>query len=423
MNGQRKHDVVVIGGGPGGSSAATFLARAGLDVALVEREVFPRFHVGESLIPATLTVLEKLGVRDTIERRGFQIKYGARFTDQESDREHTFYFLPDRPWPVYSYQVPRAEFDTILLDHARKSGAHVYQPASVTGVAFDSGGATLAVEDGSLSSLRARFVVDASGRDGFLANRVGQRRRMPNLGKVALFAHFRGAARQPGRDEGNIQIHVFEDGWFWWIPFAGDVTSIGCVMHARTVRNRPGTVEALYADMIARCSRVARGLAGAERVTPVHRVANFSYENHPVVGDRFLAVGDAVAFVDPIFSGGVHAALQSGELAAQAIVAAFADDDFRAARFASYERAVWHGLTPFFRLIHKYYDPSFIALFVNPRNYFRMAEAVLTVLAGGAFLSFPWRLRAGMNLLFLLTKITAWSRRRAGLPVESRLEW
>jgi flavin-dependent dehydrogenase len=424
MRVERAHDVVVIGGGPGGSSAATFLARAGLDVALMEREMFPRFHVGESLIPATLSVLERLGLRERIDTRGFQVKYGAQFSDQESDREHTFYFLPGKPWPVYSYQVQRAEFDTILLEHAGKSGARIYQPATVTAVAFDSTGATLTVQEGgSAASLRARFVVDASGRDGFLATRVGQRRRMPNLGKVALFAHFRGAARQRGRDEGNIQIHVFEDGWFWWIPFAGDLTSIGCVMHARTVRGREGALETLYADMISRCARVAQGLARAERVTPVHRVANFSYENRPVVGDRFLAVGDAVAFVDPIFSGGVHVALQSGELAAHAIVAAFADGDFRASRFASYERAVWRGLTPFFRLIHKYYDPSFIALFINPRNYFRMAEAVLTVLAGGAFLSFPWRLRAAMKLLFLLSKLHAWSRRRAGLPVESRLEW
>jgi flavin-dependent dehydrogenase len=393
-------------------------------VAVGEREVFPRFHVGESLIPATLTVLERLGLRQTIETRGFQTKYGAYFSDQESGREHTFYFLRGKPWPVYSFQVQRAEFDTILLEHAQKSGAHLYQPATVTAVAFDSAGATLTVQDdGSVSALRARFVVDASGRDGFVASRVGQRRRLPNLGKVALFAHFRGAARQAGRDEGNIQIHVFEDGWFWWIPFAGDLTSIGCVMHARTVRGREGALDMLYTEMISRCSRVARGLADAERVTPVHRVANFSYENRPVVGDRFIAVGDAVAFVDPIFSGGVHVALQSGELAGQAIVAAFAAGDFRAGRFASYERTVWRGLTPFFRLIHKYYDPSFIALFINPRNYFGMAEAVLTVLAGGAFLSFPWRLRAAMKLLFLLARVKAWSRRRAGLPVESRLEW
>ena len=424
MTTERSHDVIVIGGGPGGSATAAFLARGGLDVSLVERQAFPRFHVGESLIPASLLVLERLGLREAVEAHGFQIKYGARFTDQESDLEYTFYFLQGKAWPVYSYQVPRADFDALLLDHARTSGVHLYQPATVTSCAFEPTGATVSVEeDGVVSSMRARVVVDATGRDGLVALRGGHHRRWPNLGKVALFAHFHGAERLPGKDEGNIQIHVFEDGWFWWIPFAGDVTSVGCVMHARTVRGREGDLEKLFADMIGRCTRVSSGLSRAVRVTPLYRAANFSYENHPVVGDRFLAVGDAVAFVDPIFSGGVHIALQSGELAAQAILSAFAANDFRAARFASYERAVRRGITPFFRMIFKYYDPSFMALFVNPRPYFGMMEAVLTVLAGGAFLGLPWRLRGALQLLFLLSRVKAWSRRRSGLPVESRLEW
>ena len=417
-------DVAVIGGGPAGSSTASFLAQAGLDVCVLEREAFPRFHVGESLIPASLAVLERMGVRERVETHGFQIKHGALFSDQESDREFTFYFLRDRPWPPYAYQVQRSEFDTVLLEHAGKSGARVMQPTSVTNVAFDADGATLTIDEaGRVSTMRARFVVDATGREGLVSIRGGERRRMPNLGKVALFGHFRGAARAAGRDEGNIQIHVFEDGWFWWIPFAGDVTSVGCVMHAKTVRGREGALEALFDDMVNRCTRVKRRLAGAVRVTPLHRVANFSYENTPVVGDRFVAVGDAVAFVDPIFSGGVHIALQSGELAAKSIVRAFEENRFEARRFRGYEMAVRRGFTPFFRMIRRYYEPAFIALFVNPRNYFGMMEAVLTVLAGGAFVSMPLRLRLALELLFTLTRVNTWLRRRAGLPAESRLEW
>jgi flavin-dependent dehydrogenase len=424
MSDPRTCDVAVIGGGPAGASTATFLARAGLDVCVFERETFPRFHVGESLIPATLPVLERMGVREQVEAHGFQIKFGAMFSDQESGRAYTFYFLPGRAWPIYAYQVQRAEFDTILLEHAGKSGARVLQPVSVSSVAFDGAGATLTLDEGGVAStVRTRFVVDATGREGLVSVRGGERRRMPNLGKVALFAHFRGAARAPGREEGNIQIHVFEDGWFWWIPFAGDVTSVGGVMHARTVRGREGSLDALFDDMVSRCTRVKAGLAGAERVTPLHRAANFSYENTPVVGDRFLAVGDAVAFVDPIFSGGVHIALQSGEIAAQAIVRAFAENRFEARFFRPYEAAVRRGLTPFFRMIRKYYEPAFIALFVNPRNYFGMMEAVLTVLAGGAFFSLPLRLRVALEMLFGITRVNTWLRRRAGLPAESRLEW
>jgi flavin-dependent dehydrogenase len=417
-------DVLIVGGGPAGSATGTFLRQAGLSVRLFERERFPRFHVGESLIPATLPLLDRLGVGDAVARYGFQVKHGAIFTDQEMRLEHTFYFLKDRPWPTYAYQVRRDEFDTLLLEHARASGVDVRQGAQVERVHLDPDGVRLeGRDDRGVFTARGAFLVDASGREGFIAARAGTRERIPNLGKVALFAHFRGAHRAPGVDEGNIRIHVFEDGWFWWIPFAGDVTSIGCVLHARTLRDRNGQVEDVFFEMAKRCQRVAEGLAGAQRVTPVHRVANFAYVNRPTIGDRFLAVGDSVAFVDPIFSGGVHIALASAELAARAIAQRFAERRFEVRHLRAYERAVWRGITPFFRFIHKYYEPAFLELFLKPRNYFGMRDAVLTVLAGGAFDRLSWRTRASLTLLFLLTRVKLWSRRRAGLPVESRLEW
>lgn len=417
-------DVAIIGGGPGGSSTAAFLAERGLSVALFERDVFPRFHVGESLMPATMLLLEELGVRQEIDAHGFQVKYGASFIDEENGGVQTFYFLPGQKWPNYTYQVPRAQFDAMLLEHAKKRGATVHQPATVDDVAVDPGGVTVTARgEGEPITVRADVLVDASGRDGFMASRHGERRRIPNLGKVALFSHYRGARRAPGLEEGNIRIYAFRDGWCWWIPLADDLTSVGAVCHARVARAWTGSLEGLLDAMIARSPGVSENLAGAERVLPVESSANFAYYNSPVVADRFLAVGDAIAFVDPIFSGGVYIALRTGQLAADAIAEAVAARDFSRRRFAGYERRVRRGLDPLFKFIHKYYEPSFFHLFMHPRAMLGMYVAVLNVLSGGNWVRMPWRVRLSLRLLFAITRVTAWARRRQGLPVESRLEW
>ena len=418
-------DVAIVGGGPGGSSTAAFLAERGLSVALFERETFPRFHVGESLMPATMLLLEELGVRHEIDARGFQLKYGAAFIDEENGgKTQTFYFLPGQKWPNYSYQVPRAEFDTMLLEHARKRGVVVHQPAAVESAVFDADGVTVtASAEGESVAVRAAVLVDASGRDSFMASRHGERRRIPNLGKVALFAHFRGARRAPGLEEGNIRIYAFREGWCWWIPLANDVTSVGAVCHARTVRAWSGDMEGLLDSMIRRSRGVSENLGGAVRITPVHTTANFAYHNSPVIADRFLAVGDAIAFVDPIFSGGVYVALRTGQLAAGAIADAFTAGDFGRRRFAAYERRVRRGLEPLFKFIHKYYEPAFFHLFMHPRDTLGMYVAVLNVLSGGNWIRMPWRVHLSLRLLFGIARVEAWIRRRRGLAVESRLEW
>jgi flavin-dependent dehydrogenase len=277
--------------------------------------------------------------------------------------------------------------------------------------------------EGEPIRVRAEVLVDASGRDGFMASRHGERHRIPNLGKVALFAHYRGARRAPGLEEGNIRIYTFKDGWCWWIPLAHNLTSIGAVCHARTVRAWPGDTEGLFDSMIARSPGVSANLAGAVRTTPVHTTSNFAYHNSPVIADRFVAVGDAIAFVDPIFSGGVYIALRTGQLAAGAIAEAFTARDFRRVRFANYERRVQRGLDPLFKFIHKYYEPAFFHLFMHPRDTLGMYVAVLNVLSGGNWIRMPRRVRLSLRLLFSIARVEAWVRRRRGLPVESRLEW
>jgi flavin-dependent dehydrogenase len=422
-------DLAVIGGGPGGATAAALGARAGLRVACFERERFPRFHVGESLLPANVPLFERLGVLHTLEAEGFLRKYGAAFIDDTEGRRRVVEFRRERGLADHAFNVPRADFDRILLEHAQKQGATVLQGARVEQVAAGPGGVRLDVrqDDGRMQPVEAAFVVDATGRDAIMAARLGRREPMPDLGKAALYAHFRGGDRWPGRTEGYIRIVLFEHGWFWWIPFAGDLTSVGCVLHRRVVKDRAGTVEALFEAMIDACPSVRGWLGRATRATPVHAEANFSYRTAPAAGDRFVAIGDAVTFVDPIFSTGVFIAMQSAELAVGAIVDLLRDGDFRTARLERYRARVARGTALFFDLIGRYYDPAFLDTFFAPRpppvlgavarNAFR------TVVTGGAFLHRPLRVRLGLRIMFLGARLERVRRRRRGQAIDSRLPW
>jgi flavin-dependent dehydrogenase len=419
-------DIVVIGGGPAGATVATLLTQAGLRVAVFERDEFPRFHVGESLLPANLRIFDRLGCHQAIRQAGFLVKPGATFYDEHEGRgHHTFTFRPTPSQPAFSYNVVRAEFDQLLLQHAAHVGATVYRQHDVKQVQFAPERVTLQVRDphDAWREVHASLLVDASGRSAFMGSHLGRRDPIPDLGKVAIFAHYHGMRRDPTIPDGNIRILLIPDGWMWWIPFANGVDSLGCVLHARVVKERGGSIEALFAEVLASSPRVTEGLVEAQRLTPIHTAANFSYRVTPLIGDRYLAIGDAAGFVDPIFSAGVFIAMRTAEWAADAIVAACRRRDFRAAGFRAYEAQLRWSLAPYLAMIRRFYEPAFLDLFFSTHPPVPLFRAVLWVLSGAAFDHRPFWVRSNLRLFFAFVSIRSLVRRALGLPAESRWRW
>lgn len=420
------YDVVVIGGGPAGATVATLLARAGLRVAIFERERFPRFRIGESLLPANLPIFDRLGCHEAIRQAGFLRKPGVTFCDEFEGRGCSSTAFTETRWhPAFSYNVVRADFDTLLLRHAVSTGATVYEQHTVEETHFTPDKVTVRVRGPQQDrhAIQAALVVDASGRAAFLGGRLGQREALPELGKVALFAHFRGAQRDPSIPAGNIRLYLVPSGWMWWIPFANGMDSVGCVLHARVAKERPGSVTALFEATIASAPRLIQELVGAERVTPVHTAANFSYRVSPAVGDRYIAIGDALGFVDPVFSTGVFFAMRSAELAAEAILPAFAQHDFRAQRFQSYEKRMRRGMAPFLTFIRRFYDPALLDMLCATRRPRSISRCVMWVLSGAAFETRPLWMRAGLLLFFAIAASRKMLRWVTGRPAWSRWHW
>lgn len=420
------YDVIIVGGGPAGSTVATVLAQHGLRVALFEREEFPRFHVGESLLPASIPIFERLGCAAAIQQAAFMRKPGATFYDEYEGRGlSSFTFRPTPLHPAFAYNVVRAFFDDLLLRHAESAGALVYRQHTVRQPRILPEKVVVQVQSpqGTWRDVEAALLVDASGRSALLGGSVARREPLPDLGKVALFAHFQGMQRDASAPEGHIRIHVVRDGWVWWIPLANGLDSLGCVLHARVVKERGTSIERLFAEVMATSPRLTQALVGATRLTPVHTAANFSYRIAPVVGDRYVTVGDAAGFVDPIFSAGVFIAMRSAELAAEVIVQAFRQQHFRAPAFRPYAAQLQRGVAPFLALVQRFYEPAFLDLFFSSTPPVRLYRAILWVLSGAAFDSQPLWMRGGLALFFAVIRVRQGIRWLTGLPSESRWRW
>ena len=420
MRGDRNADVLVLGGGPAGSTAGAMLAAAGIETVIVEGERFPRSHVGESLLPHTLPLLDRLGVHDVVRSLPHTRRTdGASFVTRDGGRHVVYWFDEALPPAVpHAYQVRRDEFDQALLDHARARGAEVLQGWRATTPKWEGHrlvGLVVRDPEGNEHLLRSRAFLDASGQSSFLASRMGWRFPYQRHRKAAAVSHFRGVWLPEGREASNITIALTEGGWFWLIPFADDTVSVGAVLDVEKWRARAGTPESLFAAGVEATPEVGRRLAGAERVIPFSASQNFSYRVMHIGGDGFCMIGDSAGFLDPIFSTGLFIATTTGASAAQDVIEALARHNRVEASDFGPTIALTRTLHRiFFSLIRAFYDPHFLAFFFSPSDSLHLRAAVTSLLAADVVRPGTWqrtsRYRALLGLARLQRLGSRWGR-------------
>jgi flavin-dependent dehydrogenase len=382
-------DVVVIGGGPAGSTVSTVLAQQGLTVELFERERFPRFHIGESLIPETYWVLKRLNMLPKMQQSHFVKKYSVQFVNASGKQSAPFYFWDNKPHECsQTWQVVRSEFDSMLLENAREHGVSAHEGVRVMDVLFEGDravGVTVKGADGSLRDVRARVVVDASGQAGLIQNRLRLRIWDPVLNKGAIWTYWEGAYRDTGRDEGATMVLQTADkrGWFWYIPQHDNIVSVGVVAPFDYLFKNRVSFEKTYEDEVQRCGAVKARIATARRATGYFATKDYSYRATRVSGDGWVMIGDAWGFLDPLYSSGVLLALRSGEMAADAIVEGLAADDTSGGQLGKWGPLFNEGVDRMRRLVCEYYAGFSFGNFM--RRHPELRGTVTDLLIGDLF--------------------------------------
>lgn len=394
----KKTDVLIIGGGPAGTTFATSMKKNGWDVTLLEKEHHPRFHIGESLLPMNLPILERLGVMDQIEEIGVP-KLGADFTVGNSDSsEQIFHFrnaLGDSP--PQAFEVRRSEFDQLLFENSRKTGVDAQEGVRVTTVTAKTDGShdvTGIDETGNQHHWNARYLVDASGRDTFLSRANDWKIPNEKHASAAVFGHFKGVARRPGEDQGNISLYWFEHGWIWMIPLQDDIMSIGAVCKPEHLRTRTSSLDNFLREKLQSLPETAERIVSATAEAPAQATGNYSYLSDRMSGPGFLMIGDSFAFIDPVFSSGVYLAMNSGERGVEVAEAWLSGSRWKyvLAR-RRFEKQTKRGIATFSWFIYRFTSPTMRDLMSNPRDALQVVQGVVSMLAGDVYTNRAVRLR------------------------------